>query len=109
MRILSSITLLLTGSAVLVLSALPIHWLDRQHLLPGQSGMLFVVLLAPPIIAWDHAGFPLLLIVTGCELTLLSLEPQVRKARIEAMAVVGVCALAFIYISLSKHHFNFRR
>jgi len=106
MRILSSTALVLTSSAVLVLSALPISWLDRQHLLPGQSGMLFALLLAPAIIAWDHAGFPLLLFVTVCELTLVLWKPEVRRARIEAMAAVGVCALAFTYIYLAKR-FNF--
>ena len=107
-RILGSVALVLTGSAVLVLFAVPVSWLDRQHLLPGMSGTLLVVLLAPVIIAWYHAGFYFVLIVTGCEMTLVSLKPDVRKARVvEAMAAVGVCALAFLYLYLSGR-FNFR-
>jgi hypothetical protein len=105
-RVLGSIALVLTGSAVLVLLAAPVSWLDRQHLLPGGSGMLVVVLLAPVIIAWYHAGFYFLVLVTGCELTLLSLRPEVRKTRIEAMAAVGVCALAYVFLHLSMR-FNF--
>jgi len=106
MRILGSVVLVLTGSAVLVLFLLPVSWLDRQHLLPGTIGMLFLVLLAPVIIAWYHAGFYFLLIVTGCELTLVSLKPEVKRARVEAMAAVGVCALAFLILYLSLR-FNF--
>ena len=106
MRILGSVALVLTGSAVLVLFALPVRWLDRQHLLPGTIGMLFVVLLAPVIIAWYHAGFYFVLIVTGCELALVSLKPEVQRARLEAVAAVGVCVLAFLYLYLSKR-FNF--
>jgi len=105
-RIFGSVALVLTGSAVLVLLALPVGWLDRQHLLPGMSGALFVALLAPAIIAWYHAGFCLLVIVTGCELTLVSLKPEVRRTRIEAMAAVGVCALAYLFLYLSIR-FNF--
>ncbi|HKM49220.1 MAG TPA: hypothetical protein VJX69_16640 [Terriglobales bacterium] len=106
MRILGSVALLLTGSAVLVLFAVPVGWLDRQHLLPGTIGMLLVVLLAPVIIAWYHAGFYFLLTVTGCELALVSLKPEVKRARVEAMAAVGVCALAFLYLYLAAR-FNF--
>jgi hypothetical protein len=106
MRICSSVALVVTGSAVLVLSALPVSWLDRHHLLPGMSGALFVALLAPAIIAWDHAGFYFLVIVTGCELTLVSCKPKVRRTRIEAMAAVGVCALAYLFLYLSIR-FNF--
>ena len=105
MRVLGSVALVLTGSAILVLFALPFRWLDRQHLLPGMSGMLFV-LLAPVIIAWYHAGFYFVLIVTLCELTLVCLKPEVRRARVKAMAAVGVCALAFLYLYLSTR-FNF--
>lgn len=105
-RILGSVALVLTGSAVLVLLAAPVSWLDRQHLLPGMSGALVVVLLAPVIIAWYHAGFYFLAIVTGCELILMSLRPKDRRTKIEAMAAVSVCALAYLFLYLSTR-FNF--
>jgi len=104
LRILGLTAAVLTGSAVLVLLAVPISWLDRQHLLPGMSGLFFLVLLAPVIIAWNHVGFYFLLVVTGCELTCVSLKPGVRRARIEAVAAVGVCAVAYLFLYLSGRY-----
>ena len=105
-RFLNLITRVLAALAFLVLCALPLGWLDRHHVLPGQVDMLLFVFLAPAIIVWMRVGSALLVVVAVCELTLLSLKPQVRRARIEAMAAVGVCALAVIYIYLAKR-FNF--
>jgi len=99
-RVLKSLSSLLTGSAVLVLCAIPVSWLDRWHLLP--AGMLFALLLFPFIIAWLHAGIFFVLIVAGCEAALHLLKPKVGRARMGATVAVGICVLAQLYIYLSK-------
>ena len=107
MRVLRSVTLLLTGSAVLVMFvAIPAGWLDKWHLLPGWSGFVVVVALFPIIAAWGYAGFYFLLIVSCCELALVLLRPSARKARIEAIGAVCVCAITCLYFYLSVR-FNF--
>ncbi len=106
MRILRSVALLLSGSAVLVLLAAPVSWSDRHHLLPGSIVMILVIPLAPVIIAWYHAGSYFLFIVLGCELMLLSLKAEFRRAMVEAITAVGVCALALLFLYLSIR-FNF--
>ncbi len=103
-RILGSVAMVLTASAVLVLSAVPFGWLSRQHLLPDAIATLFLVLLAPIIIVWNHVKFYFLLIVTGCELALAFLQPGVRKARVEALAAVGICAAAYLFLYLSGRY-----
>jgi hypothetical protein len=106
-RLFSSVALVITASAALIIFvAIPVGWLDRQHLLPGGSAFAIVIALFPIIAAWGRAGLYFVLVVTACELTLVVLKPGVRRARIEAIVAVGVCTLAYLYIYLSVR-FNF--
>ena len=106
--LLSSVALLITASAALIIFvAIPIGWLDKQHLLPGSIAFAIVVALFPLIAAWGRIGLYFVFVVTACELALVLLKPGVRRARIEAIVAVGVCTFAYLYLYLSiRFHFH---
>src|SRR5258708_37989589 len=106
-RILRTVALGLAATAALVIFvAVPAEWLDRWHVLSGWIAVLIIVVVSPFIIAWGRIGIYLLVIVVLCEVTLVYLKPRVRRAWIEAMAAVGVCALTYLYFYIA-FRFNF--
>ena len=106
-RVLETVALLFAASASLVMFvALPLVLLDKWHLLPGRVGFVALVLMLPIVAAWENAGFYFLLITVSCELVLVLLRPSVRKARIQAVAVLSICALTYFFLYLSIR-FNF--
>jgi len=106
-RVLEIVALLLAASASLVMFvALPLRLLDKGHLLPGWVGFVALVLMFPIVAAWDNAGLYFLLITVSCELVLVLLKPSVRRARIQAIAAISICALTYLFLYLSVR-FNF--
>jgi D-alanyl-lipoteichoic acid acyltransferase DltB (MBOAT superfamily) len=99
-RVLRSVALLLSASAAIVLFiGIPYELLERR--LPNWDIFNLIFLLFPIVIAWQHAGLYMLLCVTICGLALVLLNPGVRRARIEAIGMVGICAVLYIFMYLS--------
>lgn len=103
--LLNIIGLVITGSAgIIVFAAAPYVLLDRWHLLPAWAN--FWILFVPIVVAWDHAGFYLVLTVTACELTLVLLKPELRKTKIVAACSAGLCIFAYLLLYVANR-FNF--
>lgn len=107
-RFLGLIALLLTASAgIVVFVAIPVDLADRMHILAHWSIFLVLVFaIAPIIVAWNHAGIYIVLIVTASELALLNLKPGVRRVQIEAALATGLCTAAYLCVYLANR-FNF--
>jgi hypothetical protein len=89
------------SAAIVLFVVIPYSLLEGWHLVPHWDIFWGIYLLFPIIIAWSHAGIYMLLCVMVCELALVLLKPGVPRARIEAIAAVGVCTLLYLYNYLS--------
>src|SRR5579864_7154538 len=93
-RLLGSVSLLLSASAAIVLLVvMPFVLLEHWHSLPNWQGLMLIYLLFPVVIAWNHAGTAFVLIVAVCELTRFRFNPAVPRMRIEAVVKVSVCCV----------------
>ena len=102
-RLLSSVSLLLSASAgIILLVVMPFVFLEHWHLLPNWQGLMLIYLLFPVVIAWNHAGIAFVLIVVGCELILFRFDHAARRAKLEAMIKVSVCVLALLFLTVGN-------
>jgi hypothetical protein len=102
------VALVITASAgTVVFVAVPIDLADRGHVLPHWSIFVMLVFaIAPIIVAWGHAGIYMALIVTASELALLSMKPDIKRARTEAALATSLCIVAYLCVHLANR-FNF--
>ena len=96
LRILALI--LAASGALIVFAAVPYALMQRWHMLPHWEALRLVYLLFPIILAWQHAGSYILLTVGLCELFVVLLRPRIRRTKIEAGLLFGLCVLAYLYL-----------
>jgi hypothetical protein len=56
---------------------------------------------APIIVAWDHLGLYLIVIVAACELNIVVMRPE-QKTKIVAAVCFAVCLLAFLWLYAAR-------
>jgi hypothetical protein len=102
-RLVGSVSLLLSlSAAIILLVVMPFAFLQHWHLLPNWQGLMFIYLLFPVVIAWNHAGIAFVLIVVVCELILLRFDHTTQRMRLEAVVKVSVCALALLFLTVGN-------
>ena len=103
MRLLSSVSLLFSASATIILLVLmPYVFLEHWHLLPNWQGFMLIYLFFPVVVAWNHAGIVFVLTVAGCELILFRFNHAARRMRLEAVVKVSVSVLALLFLTVAN-------
>jgi len=102
-RFVHSVTLLLAGSAALIVFVvMPYVLLEHWHMLPDWQGLQLIYLMFPIVIAWDYAGFVFLVIVAASELLLVDFKSAARRPKIEAAVKISVCLLAYLLLTIGN-------
>jgi len=101
--LLHSVSLLVFASAAIILFVvMPYVLLEHWQLLPNWQGLMFIYMLFPIVIAWNHAGIAFVLIVGVCELILLRFDRATLRAKLEAAVKVSVCVLAQLILTVGN-------
>ena len=102
-RFVHSVTLLVAGSAALVVFVvMPYVLVEHWHMLPDWQILQLIYLMFPIVIAWDHAGLVFVLIVVACEVLTLDLKSASRTAKIEATVKISICVLAYLFLTIGN-------
>jgi len=64
---------------MIIFVVIPYAVMDRWHMLPDWGVLRFIYLLFPIILAWQHAGFYIVLMVIFCELIIILLQRPLQK------------------------------
>ena len=102
-RVLRLAALVLSGSAgMIIFVVIPYAMMDRWHMLPDWGVLRFIYLLFPIILAWQHAGFYIVLMVIFCELIIILLQRPLQEKKLEAAVAVALCTLAYRCIHIGN-------
>lgn len=102
-RSLHSVSLFLASSAaVIVCIDMPYVLLQHWHMLPDRLDSQLIYLTFPVVIAWMYAGFAILVGVVICESFVVDLKTASRRTKIAAGTRIGLCLLAFLFITIGN-------
>ncbi len=98
-----SVALVITASAgIIIFVAAPFALLDRWHLLPNWNIFWLFFAFAPIVMACDHLGPYLIVIVAACELNMVVMEPALKKTKIVAAVCLAVCLVAYLWVYVAR-------
>jgi len=102
-RSLHFISLFLASSAaVIVFIDMPYVLLEHWHMLPNWLDSPLIFLTFPIVIAWMYAGFAIVVCVVICESFVVDLKTACRMTKIAAGTRIGLCLLAFLFITIGN-------
>ncbi len=103
LRVMDSVALVITASAgIIIFVAAPFALLGRWHLLPNWDIFWLFFAFAPIVMAWEHLGPYLIVIVAACELNIVVMRPELKKTKIVAAGCFAVCLLAFLWLYAAR-------